>query len=679
MSGAYARCAYGAVACRLASRDGALFKLEGNPYHPHSLGKLCPRGQAGVETYYDPDRLKYPLIRAGERGSGRFRRATWDEALDFTAKQMLAIKERYGPEAMIFSTTHNLLQPVFEILLKAYGSPNYGTQRSLCFNAMILANLLTYGVEEPGRDYNGVKYIIYTGRNLMEAISNSETQQLMAAIANGAHVVVLDPRFTKTAARATEWLPIKPGTDLAFHLALLHEIIYNDLYDKQFVQDYTVGFDTLKTGVADYTPAWAEKQCEIPAQTISRIASEFAAAAPHAFAHPGWRTSNFLNSFQTERAIADLNGLIGNWGQPGGYQPVAAEGAGLSALSIPPFPRGSALRLDGVPWKYPLVPLAIGVFQEIRDNVVSGQPYAAHGWFIYRQNPVDSIPDRNKTLEAFSKLDFIVTTDIIPNDTAWFSDVILPEASYLERYDPLTVVDNTVYIRQPAVPPLGESRSGLEIFKELGNRLGLDQYFPYKDPEDYLRQQLADLPVTLEDLKYHGYYALPPATEPTTPVFTTTSGKVELASAVLEKSGFAAVPQWEPPAQPAPGQFYLLTGKVAYHTQMATQNNKYLHEMLPQNPLWINKGVAAQLHITDGDRVLVESEVGKVPFRAFTTEGIRPDCVYTTQGFGKFSKGLRLAYAQGGSDSDLHVTYTDPISGSQALSQTMVKISKIIG
>lgn len=660
-------------------RDGKLFKLEGNPYHPHSLGKLCPRGQAGVETYYDPDRLKYPLIRAGDRGSGKFRRATWEEALDFTAQQMQAIKDRYGPEAMIFSTTHNLLQPVFENLLKAYGSPNYGTQRSLCFNSMIVANLMTYGVEEPGRDYNDVDYIIYTGRNLMEAISNSETQQLMSAIANGTHVVVLDPRFTKTAARAAEWLAVKPGTDLAFHLALIHELIYNDLYDKQFVANYTEGFDELKAGVKEYTPEWAAEKCEIPAETIARIAQEFAAAAPHAFAHPGWRTSNFLNSFQTERAIAILNALIGNWNQPGGFRAVAGEGAGLASLPTPPFPRVGALRLDGVPWKYPLVPLKLGVFQEIRDNALSGDPYQAHGWFIYRQNPVDSIPDRKKTLEAFAKMDFIVTTDIIPNDTAWFSDVILPEASYLERYDPLTVVDNTIYIRQPAIAPLGESKSGLWIFKQLGERLGLGDYFPYADEEDYLRQQLADLPVTLEDLKYQGYYTLPPTPEPEDLVFLTPSGKVDLSSATLEKQGFDAVPQWEEPPEPGEGQFYLLTGKVAYHTQMATQNNKYLHEMLPQNPLWINKGVAANLHIKDGDQVLVESEVGKVPFQAFTTEGIRPDCVYTTQGFGKFSKGLRLAYAEGGSDSDLHVTYTDPISGSQALSQTMVKISRIIG
>jgi len=660
-------------------RDGKLFKLEGNPYHPHSLGKLCPRGQAGLETVYDPDRLKFPLIRADARGSGRFRRATWDEALDFVAQQMLAIKEKYGPEAMIFSTTHNLLQPVFETLLKAYGSPNYGTQRSLCFNAMVVAHLLTYGIEEPGRDYNGVKYIILTGRNLMEAISNSETQQLMAAIHDGAHVVMLDPRFTKTAARSAEWLPIKPGTDLAFHLALLHEIIYNDLYDREFVGKYTVGFDQLKAGVKDYTPEWAEKRCEIPAATIARIAREFAAAAPKAFAHPGWRTSNFINSFQTERAIAILNALIGNWGKPGGLKPVAPEGTGLASLPLPPFPRIQAMRLDGVPWKYPLVPLKLGVFQEIRDNILTGKPYLAHGWFVYRQNPVDSIPDRRKTLEALAKLDFVVTIDVIPNDTAWFSDVILPEASYLERYDPLTVLDGTVYIRQPVVPPVGESKSGLWIFKQLGERLGLGDYFPYEDEEDYLRQQLAELPITLEELAYRGFHKLPDAEDPTELTFNTPSGKIELASGVLEKSDFATIPQWEEPPEPPEGQFYLLTGKVAYHTQFATQNNRYLHELYPDNVLWINAQAAAKLHIKDGDRVLVESEVGKVPLTAFVTEGIRPDCVYTTQGFGKFSKGLRTAYRSGGSDSDLHMTFTDPISGSQALSQTFVRVKRMIG
>ncbi len=172
----------------------------------------------------------------GKRGEGLFRKASWEEALDLVATNMLKIKEQYGPEAMVFSSTHNLSQPQFENLLYGFGSPNYGTQRSLCFNAMIISNLMTYGMEEPGRIYNDkLEYILLTGRNLIEAISTSETHDLITAIDRGAKVVYLDPRYTKTASKATEWLPIKPGTDLAFHLALLNVIITKRLYDRGFV------------------------------------------------------------------------------------------------------------------------------------------------------------------------------------------------------------------------------------------------------------------------------------------------------------------------------------------------------------------------------------------------------------------------------------------------------------
>jgi thiosulfate reductase/polysulfide reductase chain A len=152
-------------------------------------------------TTYEPDRITTPLIRGGARGEGKFRRASWDEARDLVAKNMLDIKQKYGAEAMLFSSTHNLSQPLFENILYGFGSPNYGTQRSLCFNAMVVAHLMTYGLEEPGRDYASVKYIIYTGRNMVEAISTSETNGLMKAIGRGTHVVVLDPRFTKTASK----------------------------------------------------------------------------------------------------------------------------------------------------------------------------------------------------------------------------------------------------------------------------------------------------------------------------------------------------------------------------------------------------------------------------------------------------------------------------------------------
>jgi len=659
--------------------EGRVVKLDGNPEHEHSRGNLCPRGQSGLMNTYDPDRVLTPLIRVGQRGEGKFREATWDEALDLIASKMTEIKDKYGAEAMVFSSTHNLSQPLFENLLYAFGSPNYGTQRSLCFNAMIVANLMTYGMEEPGRIYDDkLKYILLTGRNLLEAISTSETHDLITAIDRGAKVVYLDPRYTKTASKATEWLPIKPGMDLAFHLALLNVIIGKRLYNRTFVDKNTIGFDELKKEVSKYTPDWAAPLTGIPAETITRIAHELAEAAPNVLVHNGWRTSNFINSFHTQRAISILNALMGNWG----VTMVEAAGEESGTLGVPPqpaYPRVSALRLDGVPWKYPVVPFKIGVFQELRDNIVSGDPYQAHGWFISRQNPIMSIPDRAKTLEAFGKLDFIVTVDIIMNDTAWFSDVILPEASYLERYDPLLPVGNKVFIRQPVIEPQGEAKSAMWIYKQLGTKLGLGDFFQYEDEEDYLRQQLAPLGVSLEEVKAKGY-AEAPETPHTGEVaeltWATPSGKIELYSDTLAKVGFSGVPIWDEPPQPAEGQFYLLTGKIATATQFGTQNNQLLNKYSEEPRLWMNAKTAAEVGLADGDWVEVASEVGQLHTRLLATEAIRPDCVYMTPGYGHLSKGLKTAYGVGANDSVVHVTHTDPISGGQALSQTFVTVKK---
>lgn len=660
--------------------QGRVVKLEGNPDHPHSRGNLCPRGQSGLMNTYDPDRVLTPLIRVGKRGEGFFRKASWEEALDLVAKNMLDIKEKYGAETMVFSSTHNLSQPLFENLLYAFGSPNYGTQRSLCFNAMIVSNLMTYGMEEPARIYDeNLNYILLTGRNLMEAISTSETHDLSMAMDRGAKVVYLDPRFTKTAARASEWLPIKPGTDLAFHLALLNVIISERLFHAGFVSRNTIGFDDLKTQVKAYTPEWAAPLTGIPAETIARIAREFAAAAPHALAHNGWRTSNFINSFHTERAIAILNALVGNWGTT--LTASAGEESGsLGQPPQPPYPRISALRLDGVPWKYPVVPLKIGVFQELRDNIVKADPYQAHGWFISRQNPLMSIPDRGRTIEAFGKMDFIVTVDILLNDTAWYSDVVLPEASYLERYDPLVPMGDKVFIRQPVIEPQGEAKSALWIYRELGQRLGLGDFFQYADEEDYLNQQLAPLGVSLEELKTRGFVEAaeaPHAAEEQEPTWNTPSGKIEIFSETLSKVGFPGVPVWDEPPAPAEGQFYLLTGKVAQHTQFGTQNNQLLHKYSDEPRLWMNASTAVQKGLSEGDWVEISSEVGKVHSRLHATQAIRPDCVYLTPGYGHLSKGLTTGFGIGPSSSALHVTHTDPISGGQALSQTFVTVSKV--
>lgn len=655
---------------------GRVVKLDGNPDHPHSRGRLCARGQSGLMNTYDPDRVLTPLVRAGQRGEGKFRRASWDEALDLVARNMLKIKEQYGAEAMVFSSTHNLSQVQFENLLNGFGSPNYGTQRSLCFNAMIVANLMTYGMEEPGRDYSQVNYILLTGRNLTEAISTSETSDLVDAIARGAKVVYLDPRYTKTASKASEWLPIRPGTDLAFHLALLNVIIAEERYDKEFVAEYTSGFEQLAAEVTSYTPEWAAPITGIDAAVIRRIAQEFSDARPYNLAHNGWRTSNFVNSFPTQRAITILNALMGNWN----ISHFAAEGEGGGGLGKPPqppYPRVSALRLDGVPWKYPFVPLKLGIFQQLREAMLEGQPYPARGWFISRQNPVLSLPDRQRTLDAMGKLDFIAVVDIILNDTAWFADVVLPEASYLERYDPLLPVGDKIFLRQPVIEAQGEARSALWIFKQLGERLGLGDFFQYKDEEDYINQELAPLGVSLAQIRTHGFYQMHKAEGEAEELrWSTPSGKIELYSTTLEAGKFDPLPNWEEPPQPKPGFFYLLSGKVGQHTQFGTQNNLLLHKYQDEPRLWMHPQAAEAAGLSDWQLVEVSSEVGSIKVALQVTEAIRPDCVYMTPGFGHLSKGLTTAYGVGASDSVLHVTYVDPISGGQALSQTFVSVKK---
>jgi thiosulfate reductase/polysulfide reductase chain A len=239
------------------------------------------------------------------------------------------------------------------------------------------------------------------------------------------------------------------------------------------------------------------------------------------------------------------------------------------------------------------------------------------------------------------------------------------------------VVGDAVFIRQPAVEPLGESKSALWIFKELGTRLGLKDYFQYQDDEDYLRQQLKPLGVSLEEVKTKGYYRPPaPAETRAEFKFDTPSGKIELAASALAKANYPTVPSWQEPPAPPADQFYLLTGKVAQHTQFATQNNRLLHDLFPRNSVWIHTRAAAARGIQNGDLVVVESAAGKVRIQATVTEGIRPDCVYMTPGFGHLSKGTRTSYGEGASDSDLHLTYTDPVSGGQALTQTFVKVYK---
>jgi len=215
------------------------------------------------------------------------------------------------------------------------------------------------------------------------------------------------------------------------------------------------------------------------------------------------------------------------------------------------------------------------------------------------------------------------------------------------------------------------------IYKQLGERLGLGQYFQYTDAEDYLNQQLAPLGISLDQVRLRGYAQLSEGEKADEFKWNTPSGKIEIYSTTLKSGKFEPLPTWQEPPVPKPGTFYLLTGKVGQHTQMGTQNNKLLHKYQDVPRLWIHPDPAKTLGLNDWDQVEVTSEVGKVTVTLQVTPAIRPDCVYLTPGFGHLSKGLQTAYGLGSSDSTLHVTFVDPISGGQALSQTFVSVKKV--
>jgi thiosulfate reductase/polysulfide reductase chain A len=342
------------------------------------------------------------------------------------------------------------------------------------------------------------------------------------------------------------------------------------------------------------------------------------------------------------------------------------------------------VRADGVRGKFLRGPTAM---QELIEPMITGRPYPIKGLVIYGTNLLHTVPDTARTLEALRKLDFVLTIDVLPQDHVAWSDVVLPEATYLERHDDLwTCAHKTPYIalREPAVAPLHQTRPGWWIARELGRRLGLEAYFPWQTAEDYLDQRLGSIGLSVAQLRDQGGIAVQKGkpfladyeAQGGSP-FGTPSKKVELYSAALAKAGFAPMPVYEPTSEPPAGYFRLLYGRSPVHTFARTQNTPALHALQAENEVWLNDGAAARLGVRHGERVWLENQDGVRggPVRVKVTPRIRPDCVYTVHGFGHEAPGLRLAHRRGASDARLQTRYAlDPICGGAGMRVNFVKL-----
>lgn len=659
-------------------KNGVIHKLDPNPDYIKSRNMLCARGNAGVQAVYDPDRLKYPLIRVGERGEGKWRRASWDEALDLVMQNMNQIAETYGRAGMMFASTEGFQEHFFLMLAEAYGSPNTVRHPTLCLSSNIQGFGATFGTN-PNPDVLNSDYIIMSGANRSEAFITPDTIDFLKGDGGRRKVVYLDPRFTKTAAKADEWFPIKPGGDMAFILAMIHVIVTEELYDPAYIQEHTVGFDQLIPHIQPYTPEWAQGECEIPAADIRRIAMEFATAAPKAVYYQGRRSSFFANDTQMRRAMAILNAIIGNWDVPGGMVP-SGKIKLAEHVYVAPWYDDVPDRLDKGCVTY--LSEKDGSWKHFRDRVIAGQPYPVKGMMVYKQNPVASIPNRAKTLEMMQQMDFICSIDITMSDTAWLADVVLPEATYLERMDPVESIPGILpllSLRHQVIEPLFEAKPCLWIMQQLAKRIGEEaaEMFNYTI-EEFVEHQLSQLPGAREMLDSKGIYY-----ESATPVYgssfgkplKTKSGKIEIYSEKYAENGHDPLPVFTPQTPVPQGKYRLLVGRHAYFTHGTTANNPYLHELMPENTLWLNADEAARLGLQHGKMVRVKSPVGEQVLRLEATEKIRPDSVYMCHGFGVLSKEQTRIFGKGGCDAALLEDEVCPISGNVAMHHTFVEIS----
>ena len=667
-------------------RDGKLWKFEGNPLDPMSMGRLCPRGTGAVGAHYDPDRLRQPLIRSSERGEEKWKTATWDEALAYIAERMNKIKAEHGPESVAL-LNHGFGQRFFQHVLKTWGVINIaGASYAQCRGARDVGYVLTYGAgvgsPEP-TDIRSTDCLVLIGSHLGENMHNSQVQEFAQAIERKASVIVVDPRFSVAASKAKYWLPVKPGTDLALLLAWANLLVTEGRYDKAFVERYGHGFDKFVAEIKAYTPQWAAEQCDISAELIQAAAREFANHRPRAIIHPGRRVNWYGDDTQRSRAIALLNALLGNYGREGGM--FVAQGVKVAPFGLPAYPKSDKPHADGSGAdEFPFADE--GITTSIRKATLTGKPYPIKGWFVYSSNLMQALPNERETIEAIRKLDLLVVCDTMPSEIAGWADVVLPDTTFLERHDELlTGYGRTGWIslRQPVVAPPHDQKPAWWIAKQLADKLGIGDCMPFKDLEEYLAKRITASGLSWEQLKRDG--VIMGKHQPTTVEeglelsFETPSGKVEFWSDQLAKAGFDPVPKYRRHPDAPPGHFRLITGRAPGHTFSRTQTNPLLHDLMPENEVWVHPETAASLGIRNREYVKLKNQDGVLSnrIRVKATQRIRKDTVYMVYGFGHGNRMLKRAYLRGASAGALNTHYaTDPIMGATSIHTNFVSFVK---
>jgi thiosulfate reductase/polysulfide reductase chain A len=529
------------------------------------------------------------------------------------------------------------------------------------------------GSPEP-TDIRDTKCLVLIGSHLGENMHNGQVQEMSDAIDKGAAIITVDPRYSIAASKSKYWLPIKPATDIALLLSWIHMLIYEGWYDKDYVEKYTFGFDQLKAHVKNFTPEWAYGITTIKPDLIRKSAREMYNAAPAIIVHPGRHVTWYGDDTQRLRAMAIVNALLGSWGRRGGfYNP---ERIDIPDWPHPPFPTPKRTWRDAYPGKYNLAweTLSTGICDATIPSVDRACNFK--GWIVNGTNLLKTIPDAQKVVEAMQHLELLVVVDTMPMAITGWADVVLPECTYLERYDTIRNSPHrkpAIALRMPATEPLYDSKPAYWMARELSKKLGLEAYFSWTTFEEVLDWQFKQVGTSLEEMKRIGVKTFERSYDDLffrdgeEHEFYTDTGKIELYSTAMAAEGFDPMPVYTPHEEPPAGFYRLNYGRAPSHTFGRTANNALLKDVMEENTCWINPKVAREWGIENGQYIWLENQDGvrsSFPIRARVTERIRWDSVFMVHGFGHTNKKLSRAYGKGASDSELITrVHMDPIMG----------------
>ena len=692
----YSMCGMCAVRCPLevTVENGRVVWLQGNTHDKAIGASLCAKGSAGLAFEYgDDQRPQTPLIRMGPRGGGRWRRASWDEALDTIADKLHETIEAFGGRGIALSDRGGPFTDLTRTFLQALGSPNYFNHDAGCGGNVHNAarSLYGFGHERIMFDLKNTKHLVLYGRNIIESLMVKEAKAFTAALANGMRCTYIDPRASLTACKATSYWQVRPNSDYALNLALIHEVLKQEIYDKEFVARFVSGMDYLRAAVKETTPEWQESHTGLPAEKLRSFVKEIAADAPRVIFHPGWMTARHKQSFYVSRTALILNALMGNIEIPGGCvlgkSPEYYGRKGLKHLADR-VPKVEEPRVDGAGGVRPQWDPAIGMLHQAFAAMETGQPYGIGAYFAYRHDPLTGMPDPEATQRALDKLKLLVSIDVRYSETGWFADVILPESTYLERANILCQMNGPAPVfamRDQAIAPRFDSRPAWWIFREILRRMEIKEALDFETIEELWNYQLDGTGVTVAEMREQGFVSL--AKTPTlTPrddlKFPTPTGKIEIESEFLKQAGLPSLPPYTPKVAPADDRFHLLFARTATLAHGQSLNNPILHEIAPEQVLWIHPDRARPLGIGDGDAVEVNgggTYVGHM--KARVTPWIHPEAVFMLHGYGATVPLATRALDLGVADQRLQhgkLYDFDPAGGGCAMTETIVQIKPAV-